>query len=74
MGDVVDELDYYVIYGGDFDGVMRGYRHLTGATPLPPKWAFGYVQSKERYVTADEMIEVVGRVSPARHSAGLHRA
>ncbi len=57
--DVVDELDYYVIYGGNFDGVMRGYRHLTGATPLPPKWAFGYVQSKERYVTADEMIEVV---------------
>ena len=57
--DVVDELDYYVIFGGSFDGVMGGYRHLTGATPLPPKWAFGYVQSKERYVTADEMIEVV---------------
>jgi len=57
--DVVDELDYYVIYGGDFDGVMRGYRHLTGVTPLPPKWAFGYVQSKERYVTADEMIGIV---------------
>jgi alpha-D-xyloside xylohydrolase len=57
--DVVDQLDYYVIYGGSFDGVMRGYRYLTGATPLPPKWAFGYVQSKERYVTADEMVEVV---------------
>jgi alpha-D-xyloside xylohydrolase len=57
--DAVDELDYYVIYGGSFGGVMRGYRHLTGATPLPPKWAFGYVQSKERYVTAEEMIEVV---------------
>ncbi len=57
--DVVDELDYYVIYGGSFEGVMRGYRHLTGATPLPPRWAFGYVQSKERYVTADEIIEVV---------------
>ncbi len=57
--DAVDEFDYYVIHGDNFDGVMRGYRHLTGATPLPPKWAFGYVQSKERYVTADEMIEVV---------------
>lgn len=57
--DVVEELDYYVIYGGDFDGVMRGYRELTGATPLPPKWAFGYVQSKERYVTAEEMVAVV---------------
>lgn len=57
--DVVDDLDYYVIAGEDFDGVMRGYRKLTGATPLPPKWAFGYVQSKERYVTAEEMLQVV---------------
>jgi alpha-D-xyloside xylohydrolase len=57
--DVVDQLDYYFIYGGSFDGVMRGYRELTGATPLPPKWALGYVQSKERYVTAEEMIDVV---------------
>lgn len=57
--DVVDELDYYVIAGDDFDAVMRGYRKLTGPTPLPPKWAFGYVQSKERYVTADEMLDVV---------------
>ena len=57
--DVVDELDYYVVNGDNFDAVMRGYRHLTGATPLPPKWAFGYVQSKERYVTAHEMVDVV---------------
>lgn len=57
--DVVDDLDYYVIAGENFDEVMRGYRKLTGATPLPPKWAFGYVQSKERYVTADEMLQVV---------------
>lgn len=57
--DAVDELDFYFIHGGDFAGVMRGYRHLTGPTPLPPKWAFGYVQSKERYVTADEMISIV---------------
>lgn len=57
--DAVDELDFYFIHGGNFDGVMRGYRHLTGPTPLPPKWVFGYVQSKERYVTAEEMIGVV---------------
>lgn len=57
--DCVDELDFYFIYGESFNGVIRGYRRLTGKTPLPPKWAFGYVQSKERYVTADEMINVV---------------
>ncbi len=56
--DAVDELDYYVI-GGTCEEVMRGYYRLTGAAPLPPKWAFGYIQSKERYVTAQEMIDVV---------------
>jgi alpha-D-xyloside xylohydrolase len=57
--DVVDQLDYYFVYGGNFDRVMRAYRELTGPTPLPPQWAFGYVQSKERYVTAEEMVAVV---------------
>lgn len=57
--DAVDELDYYVIGGGACEEVMRGYYGLTGAAPLPPKWAFGYIQSKERYVTAQEMIEIV---------------
>jgi alpha-D-xyloside xylohydrolase len=57
--DCVEELDFYFIHGSSFDDVTRGYRRLTGATPLLPKWAFGYVQSKERYVTAQEMIDVV---------------
>lgn len=57
--DVVDELDYYFIRGNTFDGVTRGYHTLTGAPPMLPKWAFGYVQSKERYVNAAEVVEVV---------------
>src|SRR6185312_9111532 len=57
--DVVDELDYYVIGGEKFDDVTRGYHRLTGSAPMLPKWAFGYVQSKERYVNAHEMVEVV---------------
>lgn len=57
--DVVDELDYYFIYGENFDEVTKGYHVLTGKAPMLPKWAFGYAQSKERYETADEMINVV---------------
>jgi alpha-D-xyloside xylohydrolase len=57
--DVVDELDYYFIYGGKFDNVTGGYHTLTGQAPLLPKWAFGYTQSKERYVNADEMVGIV---------------
>jgi alpha-D-xyloside xylohydrolase len=57
--DVVDELDFYVIAGDRFDEVIGGYRRLTGTPPLLPKWAFGFMQSKERYVTAKEMVDVV---------------
>ena len=57
--DVVDELDYYVIAGEDSDGVVRGYRGLTGRAPMLPKWALGFVQSKERYVNAAELVAVV---------------
>lgn len=57
--EVVDELDFYFIHGENFDAVTRGYHALTGKPPMLPKWAFGYVQSKERYVNASEMIDVV---------------
>jgi alpha-D-xyloside xylohydrolase len=58
--DVVDELDYYLIAGGRFDEVNRGYHTLTGRAPLPPKWFFGYAQSKERYVNGKELVDIVG--------------
>ncbi len=57
--DVVEQLDFYVIQGASFDEVTRGYHHLTGHAPMLPKWALGYVQSKERYVNAHELLDVV---------------
>ncbi|MFO7633288.1 MAG: glycoside hydrolase family 31 protein, partial [Caldilinea sp.] len=42
-----------------FDQIVHELRNLTGKTPMLPKWAFGYVQSKERYKTQAELIEVV---------------
>ena len=57
--DVVDELDFYFIAGGSFDAVTKNLHELTGKAPMLPKWAFGYVQSKERYVNARELVEVV---------------
>lgn len=57
--DVDDELDYYFIYGPEFDQIVSGCRQLTGRVPMLPKWAFGYAQSKERYKTQEELISVV---------------
>ncbi|MGN1018791.1 MAG: TIM-barrel domain-containing protein [Aristaeellaceae bacterium] len=56
--DCADEMSYYFMAGG-YPAVMRAYAALTGATPLPPRYAFGYVQSKERYMDARELVDVV---------------
>lgn len=56
--DAVDQIDYYVIVGQCFDDIIAGIRTLTGTTAMLPKWAFGYIQSKERYKTQDEILQV----------------
>ena len=54
-----DELDWYFLCGdGGYASLMEKHRLLTGETPLLPKYALGYIQSKERYVDAEEMIAV----------------
>lgn len=57
--DTVDQIDYYFIGGENMDGIIDGYRELTGRAQMLPKWAYGYVQSKEQYYTAQEMVDVV---------------
>lgn len=53
------EMDFYFINGSNLDGVIRGYRYLTGKAVMLPKWAFGFVQSQERYETAEEVNDVI---------------
>ncbi|OAS89080.1 MULTISPECIES: TIM-barrel domain-containing protein [Metabacillus] len=57
--DIDSEMDFYFIHGPNFDQIVKGYRHLTGKAPLLPKWAFGYVQSKERYKSQEELISTI---------------
>ncbi|MCB0070324.1 MAG: DUF5110 domain-containing protein [Caldilineaceae bacterium] len=57
--DVVDELDFYFVHGPDFDRIVHHIRALTGAATMLPKWTFGYIQSKERYVEQAELLQVV---------------
>lgn len=54
-------VDYYFIEGADMDGVIAGYRQLTGAAPMFPRSAFGLWMSKERYKTQEQLIDVVKR-------------
>lgn len=54
-------IDYYFVSGDNMDGVIAGYRQLTGSAPMFPKAAFGLFMSKERYKTQAQLLDVVRR-------------
>ena len=54
-----DQIDYYFIKGNNIDEVISGYRTLTGKAPIMPKWSLGYWQSRERYKSQNELLDVV---------------
>ena len=56
---VGEGVDYYFIYGGSADGVIGELRHLTGHAPMLPLWTYGFHQSRERYKSQEELLEVV---------------
>lgn len=57
--EVGDGVDYYFIYGPSIDQVIAGYRLLTGKATMLPNWAFGLWQSRQRYETAQQSLDVV---------------
>ena len=58
---VGDCIDYYFMYGGNADGVVAQIRKLTGEVPMFPLWTYGFWQSRERYKSQQEIMEVVAR-------------
>ncbi|WP_305764191.1 TIM-barrel domain-containing protein, partial [Caulobacter sp. S45] len=54
---VGERVSFFVITGATTDEIYAGYRRLTGATPIPPKAAFGFIQSKQRYVTQQQVLD-----------------
>jgi alpha-D-xyloside xylohydrolase len=56
--EVADVIDYYFLYGPDFDKIIASYRDLTGQAPMFGKWAYGFWQCKNRYKSEDEILGV----------------
>lgn len=54
-------IDYYFLYGPEMDAIIHQYRNLTGHAPMLPKWAYGFFQSKDRYVSLDEIESIAQR-------------
>ena len=51
-------LTYYLLYGPQPKAVEADYAWLTGTTPLPPLWSFGFQQSRYSYPTEQRVREV----------------
>lgn len=52
-------IDYYVIAGTDADRVVRGMRELTGRVQMNALWTYGFWQSRERYTSQEQTVDVV---------------
>lgn len=53
------EAIYYFMYGPSFKHILEKYTDLTGRPSLPPRWVFGYMQSKCTYRTWSEIDNVI---------------
>jgi alpha-D-xyloside xylohydrolase len=58
QSNVGERVSFFVITGDTSDALYAGYRRLTGETPLPPKAAFGLIQSKARYESQAELLGI----------------
>jgi alpha-glucosidase len=56
-------IDLYIGFSSDRSLISASaeYLKLVGLPPLPPKWAFGYIQSKYGYFTPEQMLKIANR-------------
>lgn len=57
--EMTPDMDYYFIAGNNMDEVISGYRTLTGKSPIMPKWALGFWQSREKYNSQAEVLSTL---------------
>ena len=51
--------DYYFMYGRTADNVVKEMRKLTGQVQMNPLWTYGFWQSREKYESQKQLLEVV---------------
>ncbi|MBQ0075386.1 MAG: DUF5110 domain-containing protein [Prevotella sp.] len=57
--EVGKKIDYYFMYGKNADGVIKAMRYLTGKVPMLALWTYGFHQSRERYESSAQLLDVV---------------
>lgn len=59
-------VDYYFMYGPEFDQIISNYRTASGTAPLFPKWAYGLFQSKDKYSSTAELLSIANQYRTAK--------
>jgi alpha-glucosidase len=59
-------LDYYVMAGPAPKQVVEAWAWLTGPSPMPPRWALGFQQSRYSYMTDAEVRGIADRLRKER--------
>lgn len=54
-----NEVDYYFMKGESMDKLIAQYRYLTGDVPMFPRYMTGYIQSRERYVSQQNLLSTL---------------
>ncbi len=56
-----DQLDLFIFLGEPKD-ILSGYTALTGRSPVPPLWSFGFWMSRITYKSEDEVRDVAAKL------------
>jgi len=65
VGDSARQIDYWITAGQPAE-ILARYADVTGHVPMLPEWASGFWQSKLRYRTQDELLEVAREYAKRR--------
>ena len=49
------DVDVYIVEGDSAKEIVREFRRIIGSSYVPPKWAFGFAQSKWGYKNEDDV-------------------
>ncbi len=58
VAEVTDVIDYWITAGDNPAEIIENYTATTGRSPMIADFALGFWQSKLRYITQDELLEV----------------
>ncbi|MEO0470850.1 MAG: TIM-barrel domain-containing protein [Bacteroidota bacterium] len=66
IGTLDSAITYYLIPGKTQAEIVEKYTMLTGRQPMPPRWALGYLQSRQTYQNQNEALNIVRRSLQAK--------